>query len=46
MNRIDKNGYLEILENAMVPSIDLLIEDRDDLLLQQDNAPVSQITIN
>jgi hypothetical protein len=37
--RLDSERYVEILENYLIPSIDLLIEDKSDLLFQQDNAP-------
>jgi hypothetical protein len=38
-NRLDADGYLSILEDSLIPSIDLLIEDKEFFLFQQDNAP-------
>jgi transposase len=38
-NRLDAEGYLNILEDSLIPSIDLLIDDKDFFMFQQDNAP-------
>jgi transposase len=38
-NRLNQVTYLDILENTMIPSRDLLVQNSDDWYFQQDNAP-------
>lgn len=37
--RIDSDEYIATLENALMPSVDMLVSDQSDWKFQQDNAP-------
>jgi hypothetical protein len=37
--RLNRFGYIDILENALIPSRDLYFTENDEWYLQQDNAP-------
>ncbi|CAF0878464.1 unnamed protein product [Brachionus calyciflorus] len=38
-NRMNQHSYLDVFENRLIPSRDLLINDHSDWFYQQDNAP-------